>query len=172
MKEELSISEKKNLTKSIHKKLTDLSYKLHNNISDNKSACFWCTCKFDNPNIYIPSNTTYENIDVYGCFCSPECAASYLMEENIDTSTKFERYSMLNNIYGSIYNYKRNIKFAPNPYYTLDKFCGNMTIEEFRNLSKIDNSIIILNKPITRIYPEMFEESNVNNNKYNIKKYL
>ena len=165
-------SDKKSLIKNIHVKLTELAHKLHNNISDNKSACFWCTYNFDNPNIYIPINNLENKIKVYGCFCSPECAAAHLMNENIDSSTKFERYGLLNNIYGTIYNYKKNIKLAPNPYYILDKFCGNLSIQEYRNLSKIDNSIIILNKPLTRIYPELFEDTNINNNKYNIKKYL
>ena len=91
--------------KNISKKLKELSHKLHNNVCENKSACFWCTCKFNTANIYIPKSIETDNIDVYGCFCSPECATSYLMNEHIDSSIKFERYSLLNYIYGSIYNY-------------------------------------------------------------------
>ena len=42
-------------TKNIWKKLRMLAVKLHtNNISEKRSACFWCTCDFDNPPIYIP----------------------------------------------------------------------------------------------------------------------
>ena len=39
----------------ICKKIKTLTVNLHtNNISEKKSACFWCTCDFDNPPIYIP----------------------------------------------------------------------------------------------------------------------
>ena len=42
-------------TRNIWKKIKDLTINLHtNNISDKRSACFWCTCEFDNPPIYIP----------------------------------------------------------------------------------------------------------------------
>ena len=44
------------------------------------------------------------------------------MNETMDSSEKFERYQLLNFIYGKIYNYKINIKPAPNPYYLLDKY--------------------------------------------------
>ena len=32
---------------------------------------------------------------------------NYLMEENIDSSTKFERYHLFNHIYSKIYDYKK-----------------------------------------------------------------
>ena len=172
-KEDENSNSNKNIQKNISKKLKELSYKLHNNICENKSACFWCTCKFNTGNIYIPKKLEEDNIDVYGCFCSPECATSYLMNEHIDTSIKFERYSLLNYVYGSIYNYKKNIKPAPSPFYTLDKYCGNMTIEEYRSHFTDDNLLIIANKPQTRIMPEMFEENSMSNNdiRYSINKY-
>ena len=44
-------------TKEIWKKMKILEHTLHvNNVSDKKSACFWCTYDFDNPSIYIPKN--------------------------------------------------------------------------------------------------------------------
>ena len=92
--------------KEIWKKLKQLEHNLHiNNICDKKSACFWCTCEFDNPCIYIPKYFIKSSYHVYGCFCSPECACAYLMNENIDSSTKFERYYLLNHVYSKIYNY-------------------------------------------------------------------
>ncbi len=160
-------------SKNIAKKLKDLTCKLHNNICDNKSACFWCTCKFNTSNIYIPKNIQNDIINVYGCFCSPECATSFLMNEHIDSSIKFERYSLINYIYGSIYNYKKNIKPAPNPYYMLDKFCGNLTIDEYRSHFTDGNLLIVANKPLSRIMPELFEENNMSTNdmRYSINKY-
>jgi hypothetical protein len=144
--------------KEITRKLKILERNLHtNNINDKKSACFWCTHPFDNPPIYIPKCYIKETYHVYGCFCSPECGAAYLLEENIESSTKFERYQLLNNIYCKIYDYNQNIKPAPNPYYMLDKYYGNLSIQEYRSLLKNERLFLIVDKPLTRILPELHE---------------
>jgi hypothetical protein len=95
----------------------------------------------------------------YGSFCRPECAVAYLLKENLDDSTKFERYQLLNQIYGKIYDYKRNIKPAPNPYFTLEKYYGNLTIQEYRKLLKTDHMLLTIEKPMTRMLPELHEET-------------
>lgn len=145
--------------KKIIDKLKELQANLHgNNISDQKSACFWCTCSFDTPPIYIPKFELLQIFHVYGCFCSPECSVAHLMNENIDSSCKFERYQLSNNMYGKIYNYTKSIKPAPCPFYTLDKFYGNLTITEYRNLLQTNRLIFIVDKPLTRILPELHED--------------
>uniref|UniRef100_A0A6C0E315 MYM-type domain-containing protein n=1 Tax=viral metagenome TaxID=1070528 RepID=A0A6C0E315_9ZZZZ len=143
-------------TKEIYKKLKDLEINLHlNNVQDKKSACFWCTCDFDNPPIYIPKYFLTESYHVYGCFCTPECGVAYLMNESIDSSTKFERYHLMNHIYAKIYNYTKNIKPAPSPYYMLEKYYGNLSINEYRALIRNDRLFLIVDKPLTRIMPEL-----------------
>lgn len=147
--------------KHIWKKIKELQKIFYfNNVYSKKSACFWCTCEFDNPAIYIPKYQMNENYHVYGCFCSPECSVSFLMNENIDTSQKFERYQMLNYIYGKAYNYEKNIQPAPSPYYLLDKFFGNLSIQEYRKLLSNERLLIVIDKPLTRIFPEIHEENN------------
>ena len=172
---------KENDIKAVWRKLKVLEHNLHiNNISDKKSACFWCTYEFDNPPIYIPKHFIKESYHVYGCFCSPECATAYLMEENIDSSSKFERYHLINNIYSKIYDYKKNIKPAPNPYYMLEKYYGNLNIQEFRSLLKNERLFLVVDKPLTRILPELHEDNDdfiINNkiipsNTFQIKKKL
>jgi hypothetical protein len=167
--------------KEIWKKIKQLENNLHiNNISDKKSACFWCTYDFDNPPIYIPKYFIKNTYHVYGCFCSPECGTAFLMEENIDSSTKFERYHFINHLYAKIYNYEKNIKPAPNPYYMLDKFYGNLSIQEYRSLFKNERLFLIVDKPLTRVLPELHEDNDdfiLNNkiiptNNYNIKRKL
>ena len=145
--------------KLLCKKINDLSVNLHKNNIDKKSACFWCTYDFDTPVIYIPKYNIIDQYYVYGCFCAPECAFAYLMNENIDTATKFERYQLLNYIYKSLYNYTNNIKPAPNPYYMLDKFYGNLTIQEYRSLFQTDRLFLIVDKPLTKMMPEMVEDN-------------
>jgi hypothetical protein len=167
--------------KDVWKKLKQLDQNLHmNNIPDKNSACFWCTCDFDNPQIYIPKYYVNDSYQVYGCFCSPECAVASLMSENIDSSAKFERYHFLNHIYAKIFNYTKNIKPAPNPYYLLDKYYGNLTIQEYRSLLRNERLFIIVDKPLTRILPELHEDNDdfiLNNkiipsNNYKLKKRL
>ena len=154
------IKNKDNDIKDVWKKLKVLEHNLHiNNISDKKSACFWCTYDFDNPPIYIPKHFIKDSYHVYGCFCSPECATAHLMEENIDSSSKFERYHLINHVYSKIYDYKKNIKPAPNPFYLLDKYYGNLTIQEYRSLLRNERLFLVVDKPLTRILPELHEDN-------------
>ena len=150
----------KNANKEIWKKIKILERDLHsNNIGNKKSCCFWDTHEFDNLPVYIPKHFIKNTYNVYGCFCSPECATAHLMHENIDSSVKFERYHLLNYIYGKVYNYTCNIKPAPDPHYMLDKFYGNLSIQEYRSLLKKERLFLIVDKPLTRILPELHEDN-------------
>ena len=97
--------------KQIWEKLNILKRNLRcNNVSDKRAACFWCTYEFDNPAVHVPKQYNGDCLEVYGCFCSPECALSYLKNEQIDDSTKWERYALLNNVYSKIYDYEQKYK--------------------------------------------------------------
>ena len=172
--------------KDIWKKLNHLKLCFHKSdvfqnigAGTRRSCCFWDTCEFDTPPVYIPkciaANGGY---NVYGCFCSPECALAYLMNEGVDTSVKFERCQMLNSMYGKLLNYEKSIKPAPNPQYILNKFYGNLSIQEYRKLFKSEQIVYVVNKPLTHILPEMYEDNNdfllnnkvIPNNNYKLKK--
>lgn len=149
--------------KDINYKLKEIKLQLYKDSNpDKKSACFWCTYDFDNPSCYIPKYEMDGTTAGYGSFCRPECAVAHLMKENIDDSAKFERYQLLNRIYGKVYNYERNIRPAPNPYFLLDKFYGNLTIQEYRKLLKSEHMLLIIDKPLTRILPELHEDTDEN----------
>jgi hypothetical protein len=146
--------------KDINLKLKRIKLQLYNNTNpEKKSACFWCTYPYDNQACYIPKYEMDGQLYGYGSFCRPECAAAYLMKENIDDSMKFERYHLLNQIYSRVYEYKKNIKPAPNPYYLLDKFYGNLSIQEYRKLLKSEHMLLVIEKPMTRILPELHEDN-------------
>ena len=155
-----SVLEKKvESKKNINEKLKELQVNLHNNVvNETDSACFWCTYNFSNLPISIPKFEINGTYHVYGCFCSPECACAYLMNENLDSSIKFERYHLLNYIYSKIYDYKSNIKPAPDPHYMLKKFFGNLSIDEYRELFASEKRLFLIDKPITRELPELHEE--------------
>ena len=78
---------------------------------------------------------------------------------------------LLNNIYSKIYDYEKNIKPAPNPFYTLDKYYGNLSIDEYRKLLNNERILMIVDKPMTKVLPELYEENNeipfINNNLLN-----
>ena len=146
--------------KDINQKLKRLKINLYKNANpDKKSACFWCTYEYDNHACYIPKYEISGEMFGYGSFCRPECAVAYLMKENIDDSTKFERYHLLNQIYSKIYNFKKNIKPAPSPYFLLEKYYGNLSIQEYRKLLKTEHMLLIIDKPMTRILPELHEDN-------------
>ena len=147
--------------KEVWGKLNKLKENLRsNNVSDKNSACFWCTHDFDSPAIYIPKQINNGLLEVYGCFCSPECACAYLKNQDIDNSIKWERYALLNNTYCKIFDYSRNIKPAPNPHYTLEKFYGNLSIQEYRKLLNNERILMVVDKPMTKVLPELYEENN------------
>lgn len=170
-------TEKLSQEKEIHNKIKCLASSLHSNIVPNKIAdCFWCHSQFDGPSVYIPKNKYNDKFNVYGNFCSPECACAFLFNQNIDTSQKFERYQLLNHIYSNIYKYTYFIKPAPSPFYLLNKYLGTLSIEEYRKINKNNQLISIIDKPMTRNFPELFEdvdEQNIKNlpNNSNYKLY-
>lgn len=146
--------------KDVNYKLKNLKINLHKNtLHDKKSSCFWCTYEYDNPPCYIPKHEMDGRLFGYGSFCRPECAVAYLMKESLDDSTKFERYHLLNQIYSKVYDYKKNIKPAPDPHYLLEKFYGNLSIQEYRKLLKTEHLLLVIDKPMTRVLPELFEDN-------------
>ena len=146
---------------TLSEKINKLQHDLKLNNINSNSACFWCTEHFDTPVIHIPKNkcNNTNKYNVYGCFCSPECACAFLIDEKINDSEKFERYHLLNFLYGNIYNYTKNIRPAPNPYYTLSKFMGNLSIDEYRNLFMYEKLLLVIDKPLTRTLPQLFEDN-------------
>tara|TARA_B110000967_G_C18759002_1_gene496841 strand:- start:15 stop:1022 length:1008 start_codon:yes stop_codon:yes gene_type:complete len=146
--------------KDINQKIKSLKIQLYKNENTNiKAACFWCTYEFDNPTCYIPKHEIDDEIIGYGSFCRPECAAAFLLQENIDDSMKYERYHLLNKTYSKIYDFKQNIRPAPNPHYLLDKFFGNLSIQEYRKLLKTQHMLLVVDKPMSRILPELHDDN-------------
>jgi hypothetical protein len=140
-------------------KVKSLNDVLHRSTGLGKSSdCFWCTCAFNTPPVHIPRSVHKESIECYGCFCSPECALAFLMKEGVDGSQTWERVALLNTIYGAVFSYKRSIRPAPPPFYLLDKYYGSMTIEEYRELLGSDKRLIVVDKPLTRSVPHLFDD--------------
>ncbi len=99
-------------------------------------ACFWCCHNFNTPPVAIPSHILDEVWYMYGNFCSPECAVAYLFRaKKIDSHMQWERYALLNSLYGADAELPlgspQGIRPAP-PREVLRMFGGSMDISEYR----------------------------------------
>ncbi len=94
-------------------------------------ACFWCSHAFEGSPCIIPEREEGGVYRVYGNFCCPECAVAFLLEESLDSTTRWERMALLHRIYGPFYNYKRI--FPAPARATLKLFGGPMSIQSYRN---------------------------------------
>jgi hypothetical protein len=117
-------------------------------------ACWWCCHSFDNPPCAIPHEFRNGLYNVYGIFCSPECAAAYNFDDTRNCTDVWERYSLLNMLYRNVFADKHyKIKLAP-PRQTLKMFGGNLTIKEFRaNFQSITHSYKMILPPMISIIP-------------------
>lgn len=163
-------------TQQDNQKIKELKLQFYKNeIPDKKVDCFWCTYSYDNDPYYILQPGANSDLLAHGSFCSPPCAVAFLFNNmQWDDSSKIESYQLMNYYYNSN-NYTESIKPACSPYYFLDKYYGNMTIQEFRKLSNTNYIFLCVDKPVTRVLPEIHEEndkaSNVNNKgNYKVKK--
>lgn len=150
-------------THELNKKINHLDFIINSQIEIKQSACFWCTESFDNTAIHIPKCQKDGVYEVYGNFCSLECAVAHLISTVKHKSVLAEQYTLLHQLYlDTSPNLKTHIKPAPEPRYMLDKFLGNLSIEEYRSLHALNRHFILLDKPIKKVSPEYHEEYNGN----------
>jgi hypothetical protein len=102
--------------------------------------CWWCTYNFD----WLPVGMAekYHNGIFYvsGCFCSFNCKAAYNL--NINDNRVWERYTLMKQLYYIINKDNitsiADIEINPaGPKELLEKYGGQMTIEEYRKNSKV-----------------------------------
>lgn len=93
--------------------------------------CFWCSHPFEGRPVVIPQACVESVWKVYGNFCCPSCALSYLMNQTMDTHLRWERIALLNRLYGA--SVGGRIYPAP-ARETLTAFGGSFSISEYRAL--------------------------------------
>ena len=151
------------ILKSVLDKITGDRY-------SSQTSCFWCCHKFEWTPVLLPvSYDAYKNM--YTCeghFCSPECALAYNYADNkISDSTRWNRHSLLRNLYGDLYH---NKFLSPAPPRTLLRmFGGPLDIEQYREYLLGDNHIVLSElHPIRLLFPSM----NVQAPLRDVKKYV
>lgn len=101
-------------------------------------ACWHCTHTFKHAPKTVPVNynKTKHTFEVVGVFCSWGCAKTW-MSTRVEYNTPIKRmwlYEMARKHYG----YDEDVIYpAPDPW-VLKKFGGSLSIEEFRQMSKMD----------------------------------
>tara|TARA_B110001454_G_C12707922_1_gene429425 strand:+ start:581 stop:1537 length:957 start_codon:yes stop_codon:yes gene_type:complete len=122
--------------------------------------CLWCVHVFKNIPCGIPTKFLDKKFYLKGCFCSFNCAASYIFDKN--EYDKWEQYSLLNLLYSKIYNKIIKIKLAPERE-VLKIFGGILNIEEFRqNFNEVNIHYKLNLPPLIAIIPKV-EETKINN---------
>jgi hypothetical protein len=96
-------------------------------------GCFWCCESFEGCPCVIPMRIVENTWNVYGNFCTPQCAMAYLLSEILDTHTRWERIALLNRLYGA----EMNGRIYPAPSReTLVRFGGAISTEEMRSICR------------------------------------
>ena len=93
-------------------------------------ACFWCAHTFNWRPSVIPEREEKGVYRIYGNFCSPSCAMSFLLNETLDTHVRWERVALLHRLYGK--NYKNHRIFPAPKRESLALFGGPLSIDQFR----------------------------------------
>ena len=101
---------------------------------------------------------------MFGIFCSPNCAASYLFQSFPHTENVWENYALLNLLYYKIHGVNKKIIPAPSKI-CLKKFGGQMDIEDYRYSLANETTYAIKFPPAISIIPIM-EEVNLKKIQY------
>lgn len=120
-------------------------------------CCYWCCHKFDNAPFGIPVGYNNGQFEVFGCFCSLECASAFNFKGNDSIDEVWERYNLINLLSRKL-GHGKMVKPAPDKM-TLKMFGGFMDIDAFRTYSST-NKIINVNFPPMTSLTQQIEEIN------------
>jgi hypothetical protein len=118
-------------------------------------SCYWCCHRFENAPIGIPVNVVNDAFEVYGCFCSLECAAAYNFDQNKNQDEMWERYNLLN-LMSRRMRLHNVVRSAP-PRLALKIFGGHLDIDAFRAFNNTKKLVNINFPPMTSITQQLEE---------------
>tara|TARA_B100001093_G_scaffold129312_1_gene121861 strand:- start:16406 stop:17050 length:645 start_codon:yes stop_codon:yes gene_type:complete len=145
------------------------------NIESSYDLCWNCCHSFDNRSVAYPMKYENEIFYTHGHFCSYNCCARYVLD-TYPEKQKWEYYSLLN-LYMNMCNDTIGKSIVPAPQRILLKsFGGNLSIEEFRQVSgenvyNIDVDPIIPIVPINHSHSKLLQQKKVEETKEKYKLY-
>ena len=107
-------------------------------------SCFWCCENFSGRPCIIPSHVINDVWNVYGNFCTPQCAMAYLVNQSIDTHVRWERIALLNRLYST---FTRGRIYPAPSRETLQRFGGTVSSDEFRKICEVQRIRIDMHMP-------------------------
>ena len=121
--------------------------------------CWWCCHPFNCVPCSIPEKLVDDTFIVYGIFCSPECCAAYLFNDNNHSSSQdiWTKYSLLNLLYKDIYKGKKIEQAYSRE--VLKIFGGPLSITEFRNTT--NKSLYNIDMPKIKSIIPTISQSNI-----------
>jgi hypothetical protein len=127
-------------------------------------SCWWCCHNFECVPWGIPQKYVENNFELYGVFCSANCALAYLLDMDRDEDYLWEKVALLNLLHYKVYGKYENIIPSPNKI-ALQKFGGSMTLEEFHNLIELNNKSYTVEFPpcnnVIPILEEIYKKNNL-----------
>jgi len=142
-------------------KFSEYSKKYNKLPDETNNKCFWCLHGFSNEIFGLPLKINNNEFEMYGCFCSPQCVVSFNFQE-LNDDFSWERYSYINYLYNNT-----NDKIYPAPSrLVLTMFGGELSIEQFRNITDKKYNANILLPPLISIIPqlEVYKSNFITNN--------
>lgn len=118
-------------------------------------ACYWCCHRFDNPPVGIPVSYNHDEFEVFGCFCSLECAAAFNFKSNDSVDEVWERNNLINLLARRLH-IPHVIKPAPDRM-ALKMFGGFLDIDSFRKYTGTYKIINVNFPPMTSLTQQIEE---------------
>ena len=147
---------------NMYQKTSSNYIKIYSDREQSYIKCNWCLHDCEKNNVFkLPYEINNEEIKYLGNFCCPECAVAFNFNE-LDDEYVWERYSLLNYLYGNNIN-KLNI--SPSRL-ILDIFGGPISIEEYKNIIETKKHVNIIIPPQFLICPQLEVKKNKENNIY------
>lgn len=121
-------------------------------------CCWWCTHNFDGAPFFIPEKFHEETYEVFGCFCSYNCAAAYNL--NMNDHNVWNRYSILKKMYSPFIDNIEEQVIAP-AREVFEKFGGTLTYEHYlKNIKTNKKEFRLIMPPLVPIVPYIEESTN------------
>ena len=96
-------------------------------------ACLWCCHSFKGTPWGIPHKFVNDKFQLFGNFCMPNCALSYILQFYKDDDSLWEKVALLNLLYFKAYGQYKNLQPAFDKM-AIKLFGGTLEIEEYRNI--------------------------------------
>ena len=131
----------------------------HDDRSTSRICCWWCCHTFSTNPVCLPLKVNKDKFEMYGHFCSFNCACAYLFNTPEYRDQIWTIYSLLNFLFRKMHSVVGEIKIRPAPpRQDLQMFGGCLTIDEFRhrNLNN-DKQFKLLIPPMTFAFPQVEE---------------